>query len=415
MRYLFVHQNFPGQYRHVVAALREDPRNEIVFITQKNDNRMHGVRRIEYAPSRAAAKTTHHYVRDIEAGVLNAQAVARLCVELKKTGFVPDVMIGHAGWGETLFLKDFFPDAPLLAYFEFFYHLHGADVGFDPLYPVTADDGPRLRMKNAINLLALESADWGQTPTAWQRSLFPAIFQPRISAIHEGIDTARIAPDPGARFAVGDRVLTPGDPVVTFVARNLEPYRGFPQFMRALRTVLKRRPDAHVLIAGGGSVSYGRKPPSGRSWRDEVLDEVAGDLDMSRVHLLGRVPYERYLALLHVSSVHVYLTYPFVLSWSMLEAMAAGCLVLGSATPPVQEVVRDGENGLLVDFFATEAITDRIVAALDEPSAFAGIRAAARQTVVDRYDLATVCLPRHLDLIGTLARHETPAPEPQLR
>jgi len=410
MRCLFVHQNFPGQYRHVVAALRQDPRNEVVFITQKNENRMQGVRRLEYEPSRAAAKETHHYVREIEAGVLNGQGVARLCLGLRQAGFTPDVMVGHAGWGETLFLKDIYPDAPLLAYFEFFYRLTGADVGFDPLYPVGIDDAPRLRMKNAINLLSLDSSDWGQTPTAWQRSLFPAIHQPRISLIHEGIDTERIAPDPAARFEVAGRTLRPGDPVVTFVSRNLEPYRGFPQFMRALRPVLKQRPDAQVLIAGGESVSYGRPAPGGKPWRETVLAEVGGDLDLSRVHFLGRIPYDRYLDLLRVSAVHVYLTYPFVLSWSMLEAMAAGCLVLGSATPPVQEVVADGRNGLLVDFFDTGAIAGRVLEALGDPSAHAGLRAAARETIVDRYDLKTICLPAHLALIATLAAGGRPAP-----
>lgn len=415
MRCLFVHQNFPGQYRHVVAALRQDPRNEIVFITQKNENRMQGVRRLEYEPARAVAKNIHHYVRETEGGVLNGQGVARLCLGLKNAGFTPDVMIGHAGWGETLFLKDAYPDAPLLAYFEFYYRMTGADVGFDPLYPVGIDDGPRLRMKNAINLLALDSADWGQTPTAWQRSLFPEIHRPRISLIHEGIDTAKVVPNPAARFEIGGHTLRPGDPVVTFVSRNLEPYRGFPQFMRALPAVMRQRPDAQVLIAGGDSVSYGRPAPDGRIWRDVVMEEVGRDLDVSRVHFLGRIPYDRYLSLLQVSAVHVYLTYPFVLSWSMLEAMSAGCLVLGSATPPVQEVIADGENGLLTDFFDTDALGRRILGILADPGGHAALRTAARRTVVDRFDLNTVCLPRHLELIATLAGGGRPAAAPTSR
>jgi glycosyltransferase involved in cell wall biosynthesis len=193
--------------------------------------------------------------------------------------------------------------------------------------------------------------------------------------------------------------LSAGDEVVTYVARNLEPYRGFHVFMRALPGLLRARPRARVLIVGGDQVSYGSKPADGETWRARMLAEVGGQIDAGRVHFLGRLPYESYLRLLQVSAVHAYLTYPFVLSWSMLEAMAAGCMVVGSRTAPVEEVIKHGENGWLVDFFDHRQLAEALAGALEERSRLDGIRQAARRTVVERFDLTTVCLPRQLEIL----------------
>lgn len=404
MKILFVHQNFPGQYVHLARHLVASPANEVVFITQRADASLPGVRKIVYRPHRAVTPNIHPYLRDSEAAVLNAQAVARVALDLKRSGFTPEVMVGHNGWGEIWYLKDIFPTVPLLGYFEFFYQAHGADVGFDPADTVRVDTAPRIRTKNTGNLLGLNAADFGQCPTHWQRSTYPTIYQSKLSVVHEGVDTSIVTPAADARLNVPGTsiVLSAEDEVVTYVARNLEPYRGFPNFMRSLPAILAARPKAQVLIVGGDEVSYGSSLPGGQTYRQKLLDELGDSLDLSRVHFLGKVPYATFLKILQVSCAHVYLTYPFVLSWSMLEAMAAGCVVIASRTSPVEEVVCDGENGVLVDFFDTQAIANRVIEVLSDPSAFTMMRKQARQTIVERYDLRTVALPAQLRLIETV-------------
>jgi glycosyltransferase involved in cell wall biosynthesis len=326
----------------------------------------------------------------------------RVALDLKAAGFTPDVMLGHNGWGEIWYLKDVFPAAPLIGYFEFFYKSRGADVGFDPIEAEILDTAPRIRTKNLGNLLGLDAADLGQSPTQWQRSLYPAKYQSMLHVVHEGIDTQIVAPDPNVRLRlqVAELELTPDDEVVTYVARNLEPHRGFQSFMRSLPTILEQRPNAHVLIIGGDEVSYGQRLPDGQTYRQQMLKELGSSLDFKRVHFVGKVPYSIYLNVLQVSRVHIYLTYPFVLSWSMLEAMAAGCLVVASNTAPVEEVIRDGENGFLVDFFSAAEISERVVAALEAGrNCFADIRQNARRTIIDKYDLKTICLPAQLSLL----------------
>jgi glycosyltransferase involved in cell wall biosynthesis len=409
MNFLFVHQNFPGQYLHLAKRLAADPGNRVVFITQRKDGELPGVTKIVYRPGRQHTKGVHHYLRETESGVLNAQAVMRIALELKQSGFVPDLMLGHNGWGEIWYLKDVFPNSPLLGYFEFYYRFEGADVGFDRSATSVLDDAPRLRTKNLGNLVGLAAADAGQCPTNWQKSVYPARYHDQLQVIHEGIDTNKVRPDAQAWLKMPKKGITLShrDEVLTYVARNLEPYRGFPSLMRSLPRILQSRPKAHVLIVGGNETSYGPPPPNGKTFRDLMLAELADSIDMSRVHFLGKVPYSIFLKILQVSTAHVYLTYPFVLSWSMLEAMSAGCLVIGSRTQPVQEVIRDGENGILVDFFQPDDIADRVVEALANREAFAEIRAQARNTVVENYDLETICLPTHLRLVQDLtARKE---------
>jgi glycosyltransferase involved in cell wall biosynthesis len=359
----------------------------------------------------------HHYLRESEGAVLNAQEVARIAFNLRKAGFIPDVMLGHNGWGEIWYLKDIFPEAPLIGYFEFFYRLHGADVGFDPADPITLDTAPRLRTKNLGNLLALDTADIGQCPTEWQKSGYPRRYQSILNVIHEGIDTTVVKPNPAARVIVADKkaAFAAGEEIVTYVARGFEPHRGFPTFMRSLPKILAARPNARVLIVGGDEVSYGPKLPKGQSYRQKMLAELAGTLDTNRIFFLGKIPHSGFLKVLQISRVHVYLTYPFVLSWSMLEAMSAGCLVVGSRTPPVEEVIHHGGNGLLVDFFSPEQIADRVIEALDDHKSFASLRSNARQTIVDRYDLRSICLPAHLRLLNMMVTRDQRASVPALK
>jgi len=410
VNYLFIHQNFPAQYRHVVRQLAAKRGNRVYFITQPNDNLMSGVIKVTYPKDERGFINCHAYSVEIDRAIHNGSSVASVCRKLRDDGFRPDLIVGHSGWGETMFVKDVFHDAPLLANFEFYYHSQGVDVGFDPEFVSTFNDPARLRVRNATNLLAFETADWGHSATAWQRSLYPPEMRPRISVLHEGVDTELATPKRGAAFKVPGmrRALTSRDQVVTYVARNLEPYRGFHVFMRALPQLLRRCPRAHVVIVGGDGVSYGAPPAPRTTYRDMMLEEVGTKIDLDRVHFMGMIDYQSYLTLLQVSSVHVYLTYPFVLSWSFIEAMASGCLMVGSATPPVLEVLRNGENGFTVDFFSPRALANRIEAVLEQPTLMKPIREAARRTALEHFDLKGVLLPRWNRLFDDLINHRRP-------
>jgi glycosyltransferase involved in cell wall biosynthesis len=411
MKVLFLHQNFPAQYRHLVRRLANGPENEVYFITQANANAMQGVTKIVYQPVLPAQSTCHPFSLDVDRAIRTGLAAAEACRALRARGIRPDIVIGHNGWGETLFVKDVFPDAPLLSYFEFFYHAHGVDLDFDPEFISVFGDPARLRTRNAVNLMGFNAADWGHTATSWQRSLYPADMRRRITAIHEGVDTTRAKPYPDAWLALPGhhRKLTRDDEVITYVARNLEPYRGFHVFMRALPEILRRRPRAHVIVVGGDGVSYGTPPPIGASYREWLQHELRDSLDWARVHFLGQLPYETYLRVLQVSSAHVYLTYPFVLSWSFAEALACGCLVIGSKTPPVLEVLRDRVNGLLVDFFSACELADRVDEVFDQPDRLQALRDRARQTAVRRFDLTTLQLPKWERLVDDLVNGRRPA------
>ena len=412
VKILFVHQNFPAQYRWLAQTLGRDKRCEVMALGDagnlKQRGTIPGIRVVGYPPPASATAHTHHYVRPLEGAVRRGQAVVRACLELRKRGFVPDIICAHPGWGEALFLKDVFPDARLMLYCEFYYRAKGADVGFDPEFPATLDDMFRVRIKNSASLLSLEAADSGISPTRWQRDAFPLQFRDRITVVHDGVDTDLVRPDPRAEIAVPgkDPTLTARDEVVTYVARNLEPYRGFHIFMRALPEIQRRRPRAHVLIVGANGVSYGTPPPKGQTYRKKYLDEVGNRLDMSRIHFLGQVPYQTLLRVYQISSAHVYLTYPFVLSWSMLEAMAAGCAVIASRTSPVEEVIANGRNGFLVDFFNADEIAARVDEVLGNPRVVSKVRERARKSVVERFDLRRACLPRQLKLLGIESRKQ---------
>jgi glycosyltransferase involved in cell wall biosynthesis len=408
---LFIHQNFPAQYRHLARNFADQPGNTVYYITQSSTNQMRGVIKLIYKRERQRRVGCHPYTGDIDDAIRTGAAVAEVCRMLRDQGVRPDIIVGHNGWGETLFVKDVFPDAPLLAYFEFFYHPQGVDVGFDPEFTsVFYNDPSRLRAKNAINVMGAAAADWGHTATRWQRGLYPAEFQRRITAIHEGVDTDTVRPDPEAwiQLARSGLKLTRQDEVITYVSRSLEPYRGFHVFMRALPEILRRRPRAHAIVVGNDGVSYGPPAPPGATFRDIMLREVGAELDLDRVHFLGQVAYNAYLKLLQVSSVHFYLTYPFVLSWSFVEAMASGCLVIGSATPPVLEVLKDGVNGLSVDFFANGTLADRVDEVLDHPDRLQELRNAARRTAVRNFDLKRRQLPRWGKLLDDLVNGREP-------
>jgi glycosyltransferase involved in cell wall biosynthesis len=406
MRILFIHQNFPGQFRHSATAIAADKTNQVVALCINPPNYpTPSVNIVRYKPQRGSTKDIHPLVADFETKVIRGEAAAAACVQLKQRGFEPDLIIAHPGWGEHMFIKDVWPKARVLLFLEFFYRPDGYDYAFDPEFSTTSLAGRvRLRTKNANLLTGFDVMDWGYSPTEWQKSSLPKRFHDTVSVIFDGIDTGFITPEPEAVFALPDgRSVKAGDEVLTFVNRNMEPYRGFHIFMRALPAIQKERPNAITLIVGGNEVSYGAMPKDGGSWKDVMLRELSDKLDLSRIVFLGRIPYPDYRQLLRVSRVHAYLTYPFVLSWSMPESMAAECLVVASSTPPVTEVIKTGDNGILVDFFDVADWSRKLSRALAKPGEYGDIRKKARRDVAGRYDLHSICLPEQLKLIKRVA------------
>jgi glycosyltransferase involved in cell wall biosynthesis len=360
VRLLVLHQNFPGQFGHLVKAWSAQPGWDVRAVGRDTAPGLPGFAALaRYKLARQPHAHQHAYLRSFEAAVLHGQQVARVLLAMKRQGFTPDAVLAHPGWGESLYVKDVFPHARLVHYAEWYYSAEGQDLGFDPEFPITFDDRARVRTWNALHALNLTHCDAAVTPTQWQKSRHPEIFHPKITVQHEGIDTQGLGPDPTATVTTPSGItLKAGDPVVTYVARNLEPYRGFHIFMRALEKLQQQHKTVQALIVGGDDVSYGKRPKDAKHWREKLLRDVK--LDPARTHFLGRVPRSQYIQVLQVSAAHVYLTYPFVLSWSLLEAMSCGAHVIASDTAPVREVVRDGGNGTLVPFFDVDDIAEQV-------------------------------------------------------
>ena len=412
MRILFIHQNFPGQFKFLAPALVREGYDVTAFTMQTSTPAIwQGVRMLSYCVDRGTTPGIHSWVSDFETKTIRGEACFRASLRLKAAGYVPEVIIAHPGWGESLFLKEVWPSARFGMYCEYYYQPEGADVGFDPEFPLR-DEGYacRLRLKNLNNLLHFDRTDAGISPTMWQASTFPEFFRSRITVIHDGIDTESIAPDLKVSVKFHDRgSLSKKDEVITFVNRNLEPIRGYHIFMRALPELLIRRPKALVLIVGGDEVSYGAQAEGGRSWKEIFMIEVRpriSDSDWSRVYFLGTIPYRHYISLLQLSTVHVYLTYPFILSWSVLEAMSAGCAVVASDTSPLHEAITHDETGRLVNFFDVSALVEKVCDLLNDPQARARLGACARLFMQTNYDLKSVCLPLQLSWVKRLAGKE---------
>jgi glycosyltransferase involved in cell wall biosynthesis len=391
MRALILHQNFPGQFGHLARAWAQRPGCQVLALGRDTAPGLPGVPGFDsqhlarYQLARAPHAKQHPYLRTMESAVLHGQAVARALIALRAKGFTPDVVLAHPGWGESLYVKDVFPDTRLVHFCEWWYGSNGAtpdaDTGFDPEFPASFDARARVRTWNALHALNLSQCDAAITPTHWQHSRHPAVFRPHITVQHEGIDTATLGPNPNVTLTTpnGSR-LKAGDPVITYVARNLEPYRGIHTFLRMLEQVQKKHKTVHAIIVGGNGVSYGSRPNGSPNWREHLLKEVK--LDPQRTHFVGKLPRAQYLRVLQTSAVHCYFTYPFVLSWSLLEAMACGALVVGSDTAPVREVIRHGHNGVLGGFFDASNLAELVLEALAPTDSHRQMRVNARQTAM---------------------------------
>ncbi len=410
MKILFIHPNMPGQYKHLARIYGADPKNQVVFLTKpKQGVEIPGVKKVEYEASREPVPEQHSYTINFSRAIVRGQEVWRMCKKLKEKGFIPDVIVGHLGWGEGMFLKLSYPEVPILSFFEFFYSPFDSDSSFLKEHEeVTPDQQARVMMKNALHFYNFHYSDWGITPTYFQQRRLPKEYYYKTSVLHDGIDTDVARPGAGRTLTLPDGItLSPRDEIVTYISRNFEPYRGFTQFMQAAEIILKRRPHCHIIMVGGDEVSYGAKPKGNKTYRQEMLEKVS--LDMKRFHQLPRVPYEMMIKIMQISGAHIYLTVPFVLSWSSMEAMACGCLMICSNTEPVLEVMQDRKNALIVDFFSPKEIADRVDEVFTHPDRLQQLRRAARQTILDKYALTKV-LPLHQELIQDLASRKMPPP-----
>lgn len=403
MNILFLHRNFPAQFRHISAALASDPNNNVVFITNNDTLQLPNIHKVFYKPKREVPKDCHRYLRFYEESIIHAQATAEAALALKGQGFKPDIIYGHT-WGQTMFMKDVFPDVPLLCYFEWFYNAKDSDVDFGNKV-LDIDKLAKLRCKNSHLLVDLYTCDAGICPTNWQKSQFPKEFNDKIKVLHDGVDTDFCKPDKDAKFLIKEKnlELTAQDEVITYATRGMEAYRGFPEFMRAADKLLKKRPNLHVIIGGEDRICYGPQLLN-TTYKEMMLKEL--DLDMERVHFVGGLPLNEYLKLLQITSAHVYLTYPFVLSWSLLDAMSCGCPIVASNTQPVLEVMQDNHNGLLFDFYNIDEQIEKIEYALDNRDKMEDLRHNARKTIVDNYALKDL-LPKHIEYVKNLVSKRT--------
>ncbi len=403
MKILFIHQNFPGQFIHLAPALAKLPGYEVRALGINPRPVPAGVTVSLHKPSRGNSRDSHPLLTDLESKIIRGESAYHAIRALKQNGFTPDIVLAHPGWGESIFLADVWPHAKIGIYCELYYLLSGGDCGFDPEFPQYDEfSRTRLHIKNLNNDLNFSIASRGLSPTNWQRSTYPEHYRQRIDVIHDGINTAVACPNKHVSMKLNhSSLLTRQDEVITFVNRNLEPHRGYHVFMRALPDILRKRPQARVVIVGGDDVSYGSQPAQG-TWKQQFLDEVKERLDLSRVHFVGKLPYADFIQLLQLSSLHVYLTYPFVLSWSLLEAMSTGCAIVASDTAPVREVIEHGKTGILTDFFDHQALADACIELLENPQQRSRLSQAAREHIIDHYDLKTRCLPQQIAWVHNL-------------
>lgn len=411
MKILLIHQNFPGQFKHLAVAMLKNGHDVTALCITNNYVKSHNeLKIVKYTVTRGTSQHIHPWATEIETKIIRGEGCYLAAKKMKEEGYVPDVVLAHHGWGESMFIKDVWPKVPLGIYCEFFYHFSGADVAFDPEFKAYNPNPCKIRLKNINNLVHMYEADAGICPTHWQASTFPQPFRNKISVIHDGIDTDYLKPNNDIKMVINKSLsLTSDDEVVTFINRNLEPYRGCHSFFRSLKKILSTRKKCHVVIIGGNEVSYGAGPDpkiyGNRSWKDIFWDEIKESLSVQekdRVHFVGKLQYEHYVMVMQLSSCHVYLTYPFVLSWSLLETMAIGAPVVVSRTQPLTELI-DGNNGLYVDFFDYDNIADTVCEVLENKKLAKNLSEAGRETIVSRYDLNKTCLPAQMGWIEQLA------------
>jgi glycosyltransferase involved in cell wall biosynthesis len=396
---LFIHNNFPGQLGFIATALKQRGLRCMAIGSQTAKSAEIPVR--NWTIPSGTSPGLFPLATRMEADLIRGHAAAEQAIALRDEGFDPLLIVGHPGWGETSLMMEIFPKARQILHGELYYNSEGGDAGFDPEFgALTQEDRFRIAAKNATMAMAYLEADRIVSPTPFQAASFPKTLRRRMSVIHEGVDIDAIKPRVGVTLEIKDGpTLDRSTPVVTFINRHFEPLRGYHVFMRALPAFMAARPDAHIVMIGGDEGrGYGMECKTG-TWKETYLAEVRDRIDMKRIHFVGKVAHNWMLNALNISAAHVYYTYPFVLSWSLLEAMATECLVLGSDTAPVRDVIQDGVNGRLLDFFDPAALSRALVDACERPQDFTHLRKAARKTIVEGYDQKRICRPAWLTLI----------------
>lgn len=394
MHVLFIHQNFPAQFGHIAVHLAQKKGFRCTFLSQQAPGRVGEIDCIQYQLAGGATEQSHYSSRSFENAIWHSHAVHDALEA--RPDIRPDLIVAHSGFLSTVFLRELY-DCPIVNYFEYYYHTRGADMDFRPDFPYPAINRLRARARNAVVLMDLENCDAGYSPTRWQRSLFPRVFQDKIRPIFDGIDAAIWRPLAGVPRRVGNFSIPADTRIVTYVARGMESIRGFDIFMQLAKRLYQRRADVLFVVVGEDRVCYGGDLDftGTKSFKEWVL--ARDDYDLSRFLFTGLLPTPSLAQLFAISDLHIYLTVPFVLSWSLMDALACGTTVLASNTPPVREMIEDGKNGLLADFFDVEgmaALADRV---LDAPRDYKPLGQAGVELIRERYSLE-VCLPRMLAL-----------------
>ena len=410
MQILFVHCNYPAQFRYLSEHLAANSGNNVVFLCQNKEwtaNNVPSIKLARYQLGREPkSELCHPYLRRYETAVLHGQAALREALRLRQSGFNPDLIVGHSGFGNTLYLKEVWPEAKFVGYFEWFYLSKGSDVGFGNSEPPSPDTSLRVHTYNSPIVMDLAQCDAAICPTHWQANQFPPAMRQHLSVIFDGVNTEHLPLVPqnerhqALSLEAGDaKASIPADvPLVTYVTRCFEPYRGWPQVAEGLSLLMQRNPRAHVLLVGSDEVAYGAKRSDGLSWRQWALNEWP--MDPSRLHQLPALSYEDYKLVLQRSWVHVYWTVPFILSWSLMEAMATGCCIVASSTPPVQEMIASGEQGHLVDFFDPDALAQQVDRLLQSSEQRQTLGQHARQRIFEGgYDIKN-CLKQQVELLN---------------
>lgn len=394
MHVLFIHQNFPAQFGHIASYLARTRGFRCTFVSEKPAGIAAGIERIQYRIRGGATAQTHYCSRTFENTVWHSHAIFEALKA--RPDIRPDLVVAHSGFSTSVFLRELY-DCPIINYFEYFYRTRQSDMDFRPDFPCSELARLRAHTRNAALLLDLENCDAGYSPTRWQRDRLPGIFHDKVRVIFDGIDTTVWQRTAGAaRLLAGER-LPDGTRLVTYVSRGMESMRGFDVFMRIAKRLCDERSDVVVAVVGEDRVCYGGDEnfTGGKSFKQWVLDQ--DDYDLSRIRFLGRLPPHDLARLLSISDLHVYLTVPFVLSWSLMNALACGAVVLASNTAPVCEMITPGENGLLADFFDVDAFVRTARDVLDDPAAYRRLGDAGARMIRDRYSL-DLCLPQMLEL-----------------
>jgi len=400
MHVLFVHQSYPAQFGQLARWLVSQLGWQSTFVSEDASGSDAGVQLVRYQVVGGATESTHYCGRTFENSLWRAHAVYEACKH--DLPCAPDLVVGHSGLTSALFLRNLF-ECPVINYFEYYYRRRHSDIDFRPEYPPSELDYLRAQARNAMILLDLENCDAGYCPTNWQRSLFPVAFRSKLEVIFDGVDIAFWHRRPDVSRCVGSREISQQTRIITYVSRGFESMRGFDIFMQVARRIYESYPDVLFLVIGSDRMYYGGDERFTRtlSFKEHVLSQ--GDFDLGKFHFTGWISAETLVALLSLSDLHIYLTVPFVLSWSLFNALACGCVVLASATPPVREIIRDGENGLLADFYDVAALTNKALAVLRDPIGFRPLAEAGACMIREKFGL-DLCARRFVELCSRVTR-----------